>query len=151
MSFLSIYSPCGDVRVQCLLGELPRPLKVATCWESRDSIFLAPYLPSAARRRCPKLTSSARLPRGSTLSRTVLEAVAYTEGRGFAMSGAISQLIGHLWGEIVKHGPTVRPFASANAEGLSTPTRHPSFQRRPLSFRLPPFPTPSLRRFAWDA
>ena len=41
------------------------------------------------------------------------------------MSGAISQLIGHLWGEIVKHGPTVRPFASANAEGLSTPTRHP--------------------------
>ena len=76
-------------------------------------------------------TSSAR----RTLTRTVPEAVADTEGRGFAMSGAVSQLIGHLWGEVVKHGPTVRPFASANAEGLSSPTRHPRFQRRPLSVR----------------
>ena len=71
----------------------------------------------------------------ATLSRTVPEAVADTEGRGFAMSGAVSQLIGHLWGEVVKHGPTVRPFASANAESLSSPTRHPRFQRRPLSVR----------------
>ena len=46
----------------------------------------------------------------ATLSRTVPEAVADTEGRGFAMSGAVSQLIGHLWGEVVKHGPTVRPL-----------------------------------------
>lgn len=59
----------------------------------------------------------------ATLSRTVPEAVADTEGRGFAMSGAVSQLVGHLWGEVVKHGPTVRPFASANAEGLPNQAR----------------------------
>lgn len=66
-----------------------------------------------------KFGSSALRP----LSRTVPEAVADTEGRGFAMSGAVSQLVGHLWGEVVKHGPTVRPFASANAEGLPNQAR----------------------------